>query len=671
MKSKLWCASDSPEQISKRHAGVAVVAVLLLLCVAPKTYAGTPDWLRAAAAMPLPAYPPETNAVMLLDEQITTVRDDGEIRYTCRRAWKILRPDGRELGFVHVGYDSETRLTYLKAWAITAKGVEFEVKERDFFESNYGGGDFYNDIRTKGTKIDGADVGSIVGYEYEQRQRPFVFQDKWTFQQPVPVRKARFVVQLPAGWEYRATWMNYDDQKLQAGVPNGFAWELENVAAIEPEPMMPPWKSVAGWLAITYIPRDQALRAKSHASWSDIGSWYSQLTAGRRESSLEIKQKVAALTASSSSALDKIRALAAFVQRDVRYVAIEIGIGGFQPHPARDIFVNRFGDCKDKATILSTMLKEIGVESNYVAINTTRGVTAPSFPSMLNFNHVILAIRLPKDVPTTTLYATRPHPDLGTLLLFDPTDSSTPLGYLPTSLQKNYGLLVTDSGGELLELPLLMPQTNRLTRVGKITLSSTGTISASVKEIRWGDSATSRRSQLLAAEGAERQKIMESFLAQFLGGFRLRKAYAENLDKYDESLILNYEFDSENYAKTAGNLLLLRLRVLGSKGGDIMERKARKLPVEFDTTALQTDEYEFVLPAGFKADELPPPVEMNAGFAEYRSNVDLQGNVLRYRREYKINDVSVPMSKLDDLKKFYRVIAADERNAAVLARGTP
>ncbi|MBI1739027.1 MAG: DUF3857 and transglutaminase domain-containing protein [Acidobacteria bacterium] len=637
----------------------------------PGALAGAPDWLRAAAAMSLPAYPPETNAVMLLDEQVTTVRDDGEIRTSYRRAWKILRPEGRERAYVGVGYDGETRLTYLKAWAITPAGVEFEIKEKDFVETSYGSGSFYDDVRMKATKIDGADVGSVIGYEYEQRRRPFVFQDKWLFQDPLPVRKARFVLQLPSGWEYRAMWMNYADQKPQATGANGSVWEIENVAAIEWEPLMPPWKAVAGWLAITYVPNNAAQRAKSHASWSELGDWYAQLAAGRRDSSPEIKQKVAALTAGATSTLDKMRALAAFAQRDIRYVAIEIGIGGYQPHVARDIFSNRYGDCKDKATVLSTMLKEIGVESNYVLINAARGVTAPSFPSMLNFNHVILAIRVPPDVSATTLYATREHPVLGKLLFFDPTDESTPLGYLPTYLQKNQGLLVADPGGELIELPLLPPPTNRLLRVGKITLSPTGAISAAVKEIRWGDSATGRRSSLLRAQGVERQKLMESFLGQFLGGFRLRKAVAENLEKHDESLILNYEFDSENYAKVAGNLLLLRPRVLGAKGDDVMERKPRKLPVEFDSTTFQSDVYEFVLPPGFKADELPSPVEIDVGFAEYRSKVQVEGNILRYQREYIVKDVRVPTTRLEDLKKFNRVIAADERNAAVLARGTP
>ena len=86
------------------------------------------------------------------------------------------------------------------------------------------------------------------------------------------------------------------------------------------------------------------------------------------------------------------------MQNDVRYVAIELGIGGYQPHPASEVFSHRYGDCKDKATLLSTMLKEIGIESYYVLINTERGsVTAATLPN-LEFNHAILAIALPPGI---------------------------------------------------------------------------------------------------------------------------------------------------------------------------------------------------------------------------------------------------------------------------------
>ena len=69
------------------------------------------------------------------------------------------------------------------------------------------------------------------------------------------------------------------------------------------------------------------------------------------------------MTASETTTLEKMQTLAAFVQRDVRYVGIELGIGGYQPHPAAEVFAHRYGDCKDKATLLRSMLREIGVDS--------------------------------------------------------------------------------------------------------------------------------------------------------------------------------------------------------------------------------------------------------------------------------------------------------------------
>src|SRR5262249_61695109 len=90
-------------------------------------------------------------------------------------------------------------------------------------------------------------------------------------------------------------------------------------------------------------------------NWSEMGSWYAGLTQGRRDATLAIKQEVTLLTSSVPTPLGKMRRLADFLQRDVRYVAILLGIGGIQLYPAADVFTHRFGDCKDKAMLLSAM----------------------------------------------------------------------------------------------------------------------------------------------------------------------------------------------------------------------------------------------------------------------------------------------------------------------------
>jgi len=669
MKISWSCNPSRPARTTRAKFWLPI----LLAMAAPASCAAgdAPSWLHTLASAPLPKYPDETDAVRLLDEQVVVVKQSGETRTVFRGAYKILRPQGREHGTVVIPYDNETRISNLRAWSVPARGKDYEVKDKDALETSITGGSFFEDARIKVLKIPAADTGSVIGYEYERKERPYLLQQIWWFQDIHPVREARFTVQLPPGWEFKVFWVNHPEVEPTALRENQWQWSLSNVPEVKAEPFMPPAPAIEGRLVLTYFPRDPSMRQKTFDSWRELGTWYGSLAAGRRQLTPDIRQKVAALTSGSKTSLEKIRALAAFAQRDIRYVAIEIGIGGYQPHTAQEVFANRFGDCKDKATLLSTMLREVGIESYYLFIHSRRGVVVPEYPPSVTFNHAILAIRIPDEVPASAVFAVKNHEKLGRLLFFDPTDTVTPLGYLPATLQSNYGLLVTEQGGELVELPLLPPAANRLIRVGKMTLNTLGTLTGEVQEVRWGEPAISRRYELLEKPGNDRAKVLESFLSRFLGGFILTRAQVGNLEKYDDNLVLNYSFLADNYAKIAGPLLLVRPRVLGQKSTDLLERKERRYPVEFPAASLEIDTFEIALPIGYEVDELPLPVSVDYGFAAYQSKVEVSGSVLRYSRTYQVKEVLVPIQRLDELKRFYRQIAADERNSAVLRRSAP
>jgi len=103
------------------------------------------------------------------------------------------------------------------------------------------------------------------------------------------------------------------------------------------------------------------------------------------------------------------------------------------------------------------------------------------------------------------------HPTLERLLFFDPTNEYVPLGYLPSYLQDNYGLVVTSEGGELLSLPLLPPSTNRLIRTAKFSLDATGNLSGEVREMRWGGPAADDREEFQEAPPAKRAEFLRIF----------------------------------------------------------------------------------------------------------------------------------------------------------------
>ena len=122
-----------------------------------------------------------------------------------------------------------------------------------------------------------------------------------------------------------------------------------------------------------------------------------------------------------------------------------------------------------------------------------------------------------------------------------------------------------------------------------------------------------------------------------------------------------------NYAKLAGNLLLVRPRVLGSKSSGVLETKEpRKFPLEFEGPSRDTDTFDITLPQGYEVDELPPPTDADYSFGSYHSKTEASGQTLHYTRALEIKELSVPVGKMEELRKFYRMIAADERNTAVL-----
>jgi hypothetical protein len=617
----------------------------------------------------LPSYDEKTDAVLLYSETNVTVISTDKIRTQVREAYKILRPGGRERGTVVVYFNPQRKVKSLHGWCIPAQGKDYEVKDKDAVEvsPNIDGAELISDAKLKVLRIPASDPGNIVGYEYEVEEQPFFLQDIWTFQERDPVREAHYSLQLPAGWEYKATWLNHLEVKATPSGSNSWQWTVSDVRGIRHEPLMPPFEGVAGQMIVSFFTSTgPALNA--NADWNAMGKWYFNLVGGRVDASPDIKQEVTALTASKATSLQKMQAIAAFVQHDIRYVAIELGIGGLQPHSATDVFSHHYGDCKDKATLVRSMLNEIGIQSYHVLINAERGSVTGDMPAHNGFNHAITAIKLPDDVNDPSLIATMQHPKLGRILFFDPTNDLIPFGQLPGYLQANYGLLVTTDGGELIELPQEPSAMNSIRRTAKLTLDPTGRLTGDVKEVRLGARASSERQRLrTVAKDTDRIKPIEELLANSLSSFRITHASLVNFQQTDQPFGFNYSFESENYAKNAGNLLLVRPRVIGEKSSGFLETKeSRKFPIELEEPTRDTDTFEITLPAGYTVDDVPPPVDADFSFASYHAKTVVNGNVVDYTRTFEVKELSVPVNQAEDLRKFYRIIASDERNTMVL-----
>ncbi|HVB87968.1 MAG TPA: DUF3857 domain-containing protein [Candidatus Dormibacteraeota bacterium] len=642
----------------------------------PVAAASAPDWLRAAAQEKLPDYPKDAKAVILLDETTITVQDNGEIDTRHRMAIRLLRPEARnDYRGVSVDFDKDTKIISMQAWTIEPDGREIAVGEKDAIEHGYLSDLEYKGVKVKTLQFPDAYPGRIVGFEYVQRDRPYVFEDDWPFQDTSPVRTARLILEIPQGWEFTSNWFNHAEVQPQTPAANEYVWEVDNLPGVDIEPQMPPWRTVAGWMGLKYFPRDPKLRAKSTRSWKEVGLWNNELDQSQTVSTPEISAKVSELTAGITDPVQKMRVLSQYVQKNVRYFAVEIGIGGWKPHSAAEVLAHQYGDCKDKATLLVTMLRDAGFDAYLVSVDDRRGFVQPSYPSIF-MDHAIMAIRMPDSVNDPTLYSVVDDPNLGRLLIFDPTNEYVPLGYIPSYLQDSYALVIAPDGGHLIKLPLLPPATNRLLRIATLTLSPTGDLSGKVQELRWGAPASDERQMFLETQPAKRARLLESFLGDFLNSFQLTAASLGNLNDYNQDFTLDYGFFAPDYAKSAGDLMIVSPRVIGDKyTNDLnlftVDGKPRKYPIEFDEATLQSDVFDITLPPGYVPDGLPRPVTASCDYAIYRSDTTVANGVLHYQRTLEIKSVIVPKDNLPEIRAFLQQIAADQTATAVLKKVSP
>jgi hypothetical protein len=467
---------------------------------------------------------------------------------------------------------------------------------------------------------------------------------------------------LPSTWNHYDAWVHHAPVAAAEVAPNHWRWELIDVPGIDltDVPMAPSPLALAARMVVHYGARPLPA---GDQRWTEIGNYYDTLAASRTEGPSEIAAKSREVGGSGDFKA-RIQGVAGFMQREIRYVGIEIGIGGLQPHPAADVFRYRYGDCKDKATLLIAMLNAVGVRATWVLVDTHRGFIDPGLPS-IEGNHAIAAIEMPAGYSDPDLKAVVTARGSKRYLIFDPTDTYTPVGLLRFELQGSYGILVAGNDSQVIQLPMLAPEADTLERAASFALNADGTLQGTVTETRSGEAAHAFR-RLYSEEGEKEQhEAIERRLQNDLSSFSIDSSSAQNAREINKSMVLQYSFTANGYAQSTGDLLLLRPRVVGRHARPY-NNKPRAYPIDLGETGTWRDRIDVVLPAGYTVDDVPASVDLDVGFASYKSDIKADGGVLHYSREYVVRQLDLAPEKSADVSKLMAVINADENSSAVL-----
>jgi hypothetical protein len=662
-----------------RRPGRLIVAFAVVLCVAmaatdpaaaKEKPQPAPQWAVDAAKTPTPASAKDASAVLLFDEYLITVDEQNHAVERERYAIRILKPQGRGESHCSIGYDVDEKLNYFRSWTITPEGRQLQAMESDFTDRGaYADAVLQFTERIRTVNPPASDPGAVVVCETEEQLRPYMSQEDWQIQLSIPVVDEALELDLPPGGRYAESWSRFTPVKpLEVG-PNHLRWEIKEMPALDLENQhaTPAWSALAARMSVKW--GDSAVKGVDN-QWRAIGLWQQSLEAHRPDPTPEIVAKAQELTAGAPDFYTKLSRITDYIQKNIRYFIVARGIGGWQAHYASDIFRNRYGDCKDKTTLLISMLQAVGVRAYYLHVDSRRGIIDPEMPSLLG-NHMITAIELPDGEADPRLLARVKAANGKMLLIFDPTDEETPVGLIRAQLQDAWGNLANGTDSQVLHMPVLPPDSAGLARNGSFTLTADGTLDGEINETFIGGDATNERWFLKDNDSKEVREKLESRIGSDLPGLAFKGFDFSGASDLDKPLLLEMHVAVASYAHPSGPLLLLRPHVLGSHMRDvpeIMEGKPRIYPIEIGHPGRWRDSFDITLPPGYVVDEMPDPVDIDTGFASYHSRVTSKTNQLHYESEYVVHRVEIAPDKSADFRQLESTILSDERGTVVLKK---
>jgi tetratricopeptide (TPR) repeat protein len=385
------------------------------------------------------------------------------------------------------------------------------------------------------------------------------------------------------------------------------------------------------------------IQLTSFVSWEQIGLWYAGLEKDRRAPSPEVRTKADELTKGLNNDLDKVQALYDFVAKNFRYVSLSLGLGRYQPHSSGDVLHNQYGDCKDKHTLLASLLEAEGMHASSVLINSSRKLD-PDVPSPSQFDHVI-----------TMLPMTKPDEEVW----MDTTSEVAPFRLLAYTLRKKQALVIPATGTPHLEetpADTPMPDSEISEVDGKV--NAIGKLEAHVHYTFRGDEELLLRSIFRRVPEAQWQRVVENVNAGMGGDVTNLKISDPAATR--EPFTMSYDVGRPNFldwSKKKSDLTLplcqFNLPDLGDDNSD-----ADAEPLKLGPKAEYVYKIKLELPAKYTA-RAPLPFSLKRDYAEYQATYKLEGNTFTAGRTLTLRDDELPAPRATDYQAFRRAVSSD------------
>jgi hypothetical protein len=611
---------------------------------------------------------PEADAIVLSRELLVVFQEQGGrpvADETRKSRLRVLKEGGRRLASASIQYrPGFADVVDLAGRVVTPNGETRPIGPKDLVDQRADEHTLYQDTRMLNFDGSNLPLGSVVELEYTRRWRePQLFSFLATFGDFAPVLESRVEVRTPEGWEieHAATeaWVPFA-WPPETGVVGGerrSVWQRRDLPALEtevwsagPEDRLPTLAlRLKAWLI-------GGERSESFKDASDLSHWLASLYRSAAEPTPAIREKVQQiLEGAPGDARERAARLYAWVQENVRYVAIEVGLGGWVPHPAADVLALGYGDCKDKAILLSSMLAVAGIDSRAAWLFAHEGYPrALGLPTIGRSNHTVLAVDL----------------DAGPLIV-DPTTRTVPFGELPVSDQEAELLLISEAGGArspLIRAPASPPEANEKSlrlrlglrgdrgAAGELELETTGAWSADLRPRILGASDGARRAALGTVARLVRPETLNA--ASFVDGPGPRRPLVSKA-----AVVLR------DVLEVAAGARVLHLSNVVQSPAPNLPARPRTGSLVFPSRLRARVELRFAQPEGSVVSSLPEPVRLDSDLASYSARWSEEGGSIRVETDYQLKEHIIPAERYGAAKAFFDQVIAAEARGVVLRAG--
>jgi hypothetical protein len=635
----------------------SLLFALLVICACNTTYSqekNIPKTLYVATGIP-DSLKEDANSVVRYKMKDITVNGPGDTFIKEHSIVTVLNEKGNDEAQAVLPYSTKYNSIgsfEMKIYNAAGEVIKKYHKSDMYDHSAVSSGSIVTDERLKIIEHTIASYPATIEIIYETSYKSSINIDSWYIQgmeQSVQDSYCHLAIKTTAGFRYLNKNTTVKPKITTDNKTDVLEWHVSNLKAIKPE------KGSKSW---TILPR--VYFAASHfefygldgdfSSWNSFGKWIQGLNADVCTLSPQRVEEIKKMTAGLKTDKEKAKFLYEYMQQSMRYVSVQLGIGGMKPFTATFVDQKKYGDCKALSNYMYALLKAVDIPSNYAVINAGAN-EEPAEPGFArnSFNHAILCVPLKGD--TTWLEC---------------TSSTQAFGKLSPFTENRRALLITEDGGKLVNTPKSIADDNQFNSEVHVILNTDGGAKAEVKIASSGEYRDDYIGMATLKTDEQKEYLIRMLNMKQPSALDYKPLTDKNGIK-EVSLDIEYDKFCD---VTAGNKQFYRPRVFDLWGTTLPVLDKRKTDYYFNQPMMKSCVTTIDLPAGFEVETLPVNQSLKFTYGNYdvKYAYDAAKNQVISTTKFVLNNHHIPAAKYNELQQYMDSIAKAQNKKLVIRR---